>query len=325
MSKIFSIVVPVYQNEANLHDTVPKLCVLQDRLPEYRLEIVFVDDGSRDRSFEILSGYAKQFPELVSIVKLTRNFGQTPAIQAGLRQARGDCVGVISADLQEPHELFVDMLREWEVGARFVIGEREAREESAWHQAVSSIYWRLIRRFAFADFPKLGYDFCLLDRQVVDDINRINEKNSSIFVLVYWLGYHPVRLPITRKERAKGRSQWSIWRKFRFTLDTLIGFTYVPARFITVMGFVMAFLCFIFLLVMVVQWFWLRTAPPGWMSLVGLLSLLGAMLLFSIGLLSEYLVRILDEARKRPPYVVDRVIVHGEAGDTDRHPLAGPS
>ena len=302
-----SIVVPVYQNEPNLRTTIPRLLALAPRLPKYRLEIVFVDDGSRDGSFELLREAVEQHRGTIKVVKLSRNFGQTPAIQAGLRHASGDCVGIISADLQEPCELFVDMVAAWERGARFVMGERATRAEGTWHRGLSSIYWRLIRRYAFPEFPPLGYDFCLLDRQVVEDVNRINEKNSSIFVLIYWLGYAPVRLPIPRAVRTQGRSQWGLRAKIGFTVDTLIGFTYLPARFITVMGFGLAALSLSYLAFALGSWYWLRAAPPGWMTQVALLTLLGALLSLGLGIVAEYLLRILDEARKRPPYVVDRV------------------
>jgi polyisoprenyl-phosphate glycosyltransferase len=298
----FSIVVPVHQNEDNLPDTIPKLLALAERLPKYTLELVLVDDGSTDRSLEIITRFAEKHPATIKVVKLTRRFGQTPATQAGLSNAAGDCVGIISADLQEPHELFVDMIREWERGARFVIGERAAREEGRRHQAISNVYWNLVRN-AFPDFPQLGYDFCLLDRQVVENINCINEKNSSIFVLIYWLGYKPVCLPVTRRLREKGRSRWSLLGKIAFTVDTLIGFTYFPARLITALGFVLSTLCVLYLVFLVA----LRTPPHGWLTVVGLILLLGAMLLFSLGIVAEYLLRILDEARKRPPFVVEWV------------------
>ncbi|MCC7264042.1 MAG: glycosyltransferase family 2 protein [Candidatus Latescibacteria bacterium] len=312
--RVFSIVVPVYQNEANLSDTVPRLLALQDQLPKYRLELILVDDGSKDRSLGIAIEMAKQYPGHLRVVKLTRNFGQTPAIQAGLRYATGDCVGVISADLQEPHELFVEMVAAWEQGARFVLGERQERTESSFHQMVSGTYWLLVRRLAFPDFPKMGYDFCLLDRQVVSDINRINEKNSSIFVLIYWLGYTPVRLPITRNLRRAGRSQWRLSKKISFTIDTLIGFTYLPARGITILSVVLAVASLVYLAYSLVNWLLFRATPPGWMTQVGLTTLLGSMIAFSLGIVSEYLVRILDEARKRPPFVVDRTI-----GDDDHN------
>jgi polyisoprenyl-phosphate glycosyltransferase len=314
MTRLLSLVIPVFQNEANLPDTVPRLLGLRGRLPGYALELVFVDDGSTDRSLEILSRYGEQHPDVITIVKLTRNFGQTPAIQAGLRHAQGDCVGIISADLQEPLEVFADMVKAWEGGARFVMGERQARRESRGHQWTSSLYWGLVRRFAFADFPSLGYDFCLLDRQVVDDVDRINEKNSSIFVLIYWLGYRPVRLPILRELRRGGRSQWRLGRKIGFTVDTVIGFTYLPARLITVMSFSLALFCLVMLSVSGWAWFWYRKAPPGWMTEVGLLTLLGAMILFSLGIVAEYLVRILDETRRRPPYVVERLMERTREG-----------
>jgi dolichol-phosphate mannosyltransferase len=312
--RLFSIVVPVFENEANLATTVPRLLALTQRLPGYALELLFVEDGSRDRSFGILEEYAAAHPGVVKIVKLTRNFGQTPAVQAGLRHATGDCVGIISADLQEPCEMFADMIGEWERGARFVMGERQERRESQQHQLVSSIYWKLIRRFAFQDFPKLGYDFCLLDRQVVTDINGINEKNSSIFVLIYWLGYRPVRLPVIRDVRREGRSQWRTRAKIRFTIDTLLGFTYLPARSITFVGFALAVLSLLYLVYALGSWAVLRAAPPGWMTQVGLLTLLGSTITYALGVISEYLLRILDEARKRPPYVIERVI----GGEADR-------
>jgi dolichol-phosphate mannosyltransferase len=317
--KRLSIVVPVFQNEANLAATVPRLLSLRELLPGYELELVFVDDGSRDRSFDILCEHAAQHPDTIVVVKLTRNFGQTPAVQAGLRRASGACVGVISADLQEPCELFADMAAAWERGAMFVMGERQARLEGRVHRLLSGIYWKLIRRFAFADFPKMGYDFCLLDRRVVDDINRINEKNSSIFVLIYWLGYRAVRIPLTREVRRAGRSQWGLGKKVSFTVDTLVGFTYVPARLIMIMGFALAALSLCYLLYALASWAILHAAPPGWMTQVGLITLLGATMSGALGIISEYLLRILDEVRRRPPYVVERVVGSSQEREVHLH------
>ena len=307
MRPLFSIVVPVYQNEANIPDTVPRLLALQECLPGWDIELVFVDDGSRDNSFKLLEQFASQYPDRITLVKLTRNFGQTPAIQAGLHQATGDCVGIISADLQEPCEMFVDMVRVWEQGAKFVIGERQTREEGWRHRKVSNIYWNLIRRHAFADFPVMGYDFCLLDRCIVKDVNNINEKNSSIFVLIYWLGYKPVRIPIVRALREKGRSQWRLIAKIRFTVDTLIGFTYLPSRLITLMSLSASGMAIIYLLVLLDRWQSTGAAPPGWKTVVGLIVLFSAMILLGLGIISEYLLRILDESRRRPLYVIEHI------------------
>jgi polyisoprenyl-phosphate glycosyltransferase len=307
--KTFSIVVPVYNNEANLPSTIQRLLALEARLPGWQLELVLVDDGSRDASRSLITAAARQHPGQVRAVLLTRNFGQTAAIQAGLRHAQSDCVGIISCDLQEPHELFVEMLDLWTRGSKFVIGERVERAEERSHRFISNIYWRLVRYFAFPDFPAQGYDFCLIDRQVVEDVNRINEKNSSIFVLIYWLGYAPTRLPIRRELRIGGKSQWRFLKKVSFTADTLVSFTYLPARCITFAGLLSAVLCLAYLVVVVGQKILFGKAPPGWATLAGLQLLLGAMILFSLGILSEYLLRILDEARQRPPFVVDQISV----------------
>ncbi|MDD5240732.1 MAG: glycosyltransferase family 2 protein [Sulfuricella sp.] len=318
LTKIFSIVVPVYQNAGNLPFTMPTLLAMQKQLPEWKLELVFVDDGSTDGSYKLLAEFALDNPEQVKVVKLTRNFGQNPAIQAGLLYATGDCVGIVSADLQEPCEYFLDMLKEWKLGAKFVIGERVVREENWWHRNISGFYWRLIRRAAFPELPEMGYDFCLLDRQVVENINHIREKNSPIFILLYWLGYKPVRLPIIRKKREVGRSQWRLIKKIQLAIDTLIGFTYLPSRLITLMSFSASFFALVYLLFLLYRWHSTGAAPLGWMTVVGLLVLFGALILFALGIISEYLLRILDESRKRPPFVVDAVMGSLEGGQHRR-------
>ena len=246
-------------------------------------------------------------PESIRAVFLTRNFGQSPAIQAGLKHATGDCIGIISCDLQEPCEEFVTMVKAWEQGHKYVLGERVDRQESTIHQATSSFYWWIVRRFAFPEFPPMGYDFCVIDQQIAIELSAINEKNTSIFVLIYWLGHRPYRMPIVREVRSKGRSQWNLQRKIGFTLDTLIGFTYVPARLISLLGFSTAMLALLYLGFVLLRWSTLREAPPGWMTVVGLVTLFGALNLFALGILSEYLLRILDEARKRPTYIVESV------------------
>lgn len=304
--KTFSIVVPVFNNEANIPETVPSLLALASELPGYRLELVFIEDGSSDRSYELLEAQRLSHPDAITVVKLTRNFGQTPAVQAGLQHATGDVVGVISADLQEPYEMFPEMIRAWERGAKFVIGERVEREESALHRMISGIYWWLIRRYAFPDFPPLGFDFFVMDRQLVEDLNRIGEKNSSIYCLVYWLGYRAVRVPVIRRVRTRGRSQWGLRRKIRITIDTLVGFTTLPSRIITFTAFALGAASIAYLVFALWRWAVSQTAPAGWMTVVGLLTLIGAAILFALGIVSEYLLRILLEQKRRPSYVIER-------------------
>jgi glycosyltransferase involved in cell wall biosynthesis len=283
------------------------LLQLQKDVGDYQLELVFVDDGSSDGSRGLLLGFQKQHSDVISLVQLTRNFGQTPAIQAGLQYATGHCVGIISCDLQEPSDKFIDMVQAWEDGAKFVVGERIERLEGHVHKRTSNIYWNLVRKYALPDFPTQGYDFCLLDRSVVDEINKIHERNTSIFPLLWWLGYDAERIPITRRTRDKGVSQWTWWMKFKLTVDTIIGFTHIPARFVSGVGVTGGLFFVFFTFFMLIQWYILQAAPQGWMTVVLMLGLVGSSILFSIGLVIEYLVRILDESRGRPNYIIENV------------------
>lgn len=289
-------------------DTVARLLAFGKKLKKYQIELVLVDDGSTDGSRELVIELAQTFSGFVKAIILTRNFGQSSAIQAGFKYATGDCIGIISCDLQEPYLEFLKMIHAWEAGNKFIIGERKNRKESQLHQFVSWLYWKSVRMFAMPEFPKIGYDFCLLDRQLADEINRLNEKNTSIFVLLFWLGYRPFRIPITREQRSQGKSQWKFSKKLSFVIDTLIGFTHVPARIITFLGISTGCLSVLYLLFIFGKWQFYGSAPMGWTTVVGLLTLFGSLQLFSLGILSEYLLRILDETRKRPPFIIDLVI-----------------
>ena len=313
---VFSVVVPVYQNAANLDGTFARLLALQDALPRYRLEIVFVDDGSTDGSFAVLSHLHERHPALVKVVKLTRNFGQTYAIKAGLAAATGVCHGVISADLQEPPELFVEMIQHWEKGQKLVLAERRDREDRGIGAAFSRMYWKVLARYGLKGFPRGGSDFVLLDRAVTEHVVRINERNTMIFALIFWLGYDFVTVPYTRRRREAGTSQWSVRKRVRLFVDTLIAFTYVPSRAIVYLGLITSVLSMAYAIRYVALWYFYRQAPQGWTTLAASVLVLGSLILLSLGIISEYLLRILDETRKRPVYVIEKIL-DGPRADPD--------
>jgi len=306
--KIFSIIVPVYQNELNLDDTLRKLIGLQASLPAYDLELVFVDDGSTDRSYDILQKAHEGQKDKIVIVKLARNFGQNAAIYAGLRFARGDCAGIISADLQDPYELLIEMIKRWERGSKLVIAERAQREDKRLAAIWSRFYWHMVRRYAGKDFPVGGFDFCLIDRQVIAELNRINEKNSNIFVLMFSLGFQHEILLATRKKRLAGKSEWTLSKKIKLFIDTFIAFSYLPIRTITVLGLVISILSFFLAIGLIINRLIKGTAYPGWTSTVLIIVFFGGLVLMSLGIIGEYLGRILEENRKRPNYVVEKVL-----------------
>jgi dolichol-phosphate mannosyltransferase len=305
MKRRFSIVVPIYYNELNIPDTVPQLLALGDQLPGYEMELVFVDDGSGDRSLELLRAEQERHPERIRVVKLTRNFGSMAAIQAGLTVATGDCVGMIAADLQDPPELFLDMVAHWERGTKAVFAVRSDREESAAQKFFSNSYYSLIRRFALANYPPGGFDFFLIDRQIVDDVNRIREKNTNLMSLIFWLGYSSVMLPYVRRSRKKGKSRWTLGKKIKLFIDSFVAFSYVPIRFLSLIGLVVAASAFVYGGYVLYAWAFHHIPVKGYAPTVIILAFTAGIQMTMLGVLGEYLWRALDETRRRPPFVID--------------------
>jgi dolichol-phosphate mannosyltransferase len=306
-SKTFSIVVPVYFNAANLPATISRLLALRDRLPDYRLELLCVDDGSGDDSLAVLRAHQAQHPDCIKVVKLTRNFGAMAAVQAGLSLASGDCVGMIASDLQDPPELFVDMIRHWQNGIKAVFAVRAARAESALQRLFSGAYYRLMRLFALPQYPRGGFDFFLIDRRIVDQLKTIDEKNTNLMSLIFWLGYQYVTIPYERTRREVGRSRWTLSKKVKLFVDSFVAFSYAPIRFVSLIG--LLFAGFAFAYGMLVLYTRLSTGieVKGWAPIIILLAFTSGLQMTMLGLLGEYLWRTLDEVRKRPPYVIEDV------------------
>jgi polyisoprenyl-phosphate glycosyltransferase len=240
-------------------------------------------------------------------VKLARNFGSMSAIQAGLVQATGDCVGMIAADLQDPPELFVDMLRHWRQGSKVVLAVRADRDEPLTQKLFAGVYYGLMRRFALPGYPEGGFDFFLIDRQVVEDLNAIREKNTNLMSLIFWMGFSPVMLPYVRSRREKGRSRWTLAKKIKLFVDSFIGFSYAPVRLMSVVGIVTAASAFAYALYVVLLWLFQDIPVRGYAPIVILIALTAGIQMSMLGVVGEYLWRMLDEVRRRPPYVVDWV------------------
>jgi polyisoprenyl-phosphate glycosyltransferase len=305
--KTFSIVVPVYFNGLNIPHLIPRLQQLQEHLPGYALEFIFVDDGSGDDSFRLLAE-AQQRDARIRVIKLSRNFGSMAAIQAGLHYAKGDCAGVIAADLQDPPELFLEMIRQWEGGRKVVLGMREGRRDGTLQDMLSGIYYALLRRFAIADYPRGGFDMVLVDRQILEELGRITEKNTNIMSLIFWLGYDRGSVSYVRQRREAGSSRWTVAKKIKLFIDTFINFSYAPIRFISGIGLLTAVLSFSYGLLVILLRCFGTISLPGWTILVVILTFLLGLIMIMLGIIGEYLWRILDESRKRPPYVIDRII-----------------
>ncbi len=320
--KTFSIIVPVYYNEANLADTIPQLQALQEQLADYRLELIFVDDGSGDQSLRILRDFQARNPEIIAVIKLTRNFGSMAAIQAGLAAATGDCIGVISADLQDPPELLPEMVRHWEKGIKAIFAVRQVREESVIQRLFSLSYYALIRNLAISAYPNGGFDFFVVDRQIVDELNRIREKNTNVMSLTFWLGFRPVLIPYTRRRRMKGKSRWTLAKKIKLFVDTFVAFSYVPIRFLSILGFIVALGSFLYGAFVLLYWLFFGIPVKGFVPTILAVTFASGLQMAMLGVLGEYLWRVLDEVRKRPQFVVDEIFpARNQSGEV---PVSAP-
>lgn len=305
---LLSIVVPVYQNEANLDDTIPRLMGLRERLGDVDLELVFVEDGSRDASFALLERHQARHPDAIRVVKHTRNFGQMAALQTGLAVARGNCVGIISADLQDPCELFVDMVAAWRKGARVVIAERADREDKGLSPWFSRLFWKLVAKWAVPNIPPGGFDFCLLDRSVAEATLACARSHINLFVTVAYFGHPDVRIPYVRKRRDKGRSQWTTLKKVDMMVQTFFSFTTFPLKLMTYGGFGVLILSVIYLAHLFFKALVLDIPVPGFATLAVLICLFGGVTLFFLGLIGEYIWQIIAASNRRPDAVIERIL-----------------
>ncbi|MFF2480870.1 glycosyltransferase family 2 protein [Paenibacillus sp. NPDC058071] len=304
--KRFSIVIPIYYNEQNIPHTVPRLKKLQTLLPEYEFEFIFVDDGSKDRSLELLL-LERENDNRIKIVKLSRNFGSMSAVQAGLKQATGDCVGIISADLQDPPELFAEMIARWTAGNKVVMATRSGREESFSQRMFSNTYYYLMNKFALRNYPEGGFDFVLIDKQIVRELNSIGEKNTNIMSLIFWLGHSQDTISYVRQERKHGKSRWTLSKKIKLFVDSFVSFSYAPIRMMSLVGIFTAALSFLYGIFVVFNAIFGYIPLEGWATIIALITFLLGLNMVMLGIIGEYLWRILDESRKRPTYVVDEI------------------
>ena len=300
-----SIVVPIYFSEQNIPDTLPQLLALREGLGDVELELVFVDDRSEDRSFELLREWQAKYPHVIQVLRLSRNFGSMAAILAGIEAASGDCIGMIAADLQDPPELFFEMIRHWQNGTKVVFAARTDRDESATQKFFANGYYALLRRFALKGYPSGGFDCFLIDRQVGAEIVRIGEKNTNLMSLIFWLGFAPVMIPYVRRARLKGKSRWTFAKKVKLFIDSFVAFSYAPIRFLSLFGGAVALSSFVYAGVVFAAWLFRGIPVQGFASLVILLAFTAGVQMLMLGILGEYLWRTLDETRRRPAYVVD--------------------
>ena len=302
MNKL-SIIIPVYCNEGSIKEVYKD--VINNIVPCIEnYEIIFVDDGSYDASWSVLENLKKS-DNSIMIIKLSRNFGSYAAIMAGFSKASGDCAVVKAADLQEPATLIVDMYNKWKSGSKVVIGVRKGRNDGVLNNLCADLYYKIIRKFVMSNMPNRGFDISLIDKSVKDIILSMNQKNSKISLQVLWTGYQTTKVYYERLERKVGKSKWTLAKKIKLVIDTLIGYSYIPIRFMSLMGVI--FLCISIVWAMKICISKLMGNIPilGYSSLMIVLLFSAGMIMFTLGVLGEYIWRTLDETRNMPLFIID--------------------
>lgn len=307
MSRI-SIVVPVYYNSDTLKDLYEDMkAKVLEQIGDY--EIVFVDDGSGDNSWEIMNEIRTQDPN-VRCVKLSRNFGEHAAIFAGLSVCTGDCTVTKQADLQEDSSLILQMYDSWKKGNEIVLAARRSRKDNPFYVLFANMYYGMIRKMVNKNMPTGGCDCYLVGRKAINELIKLNEKNSSLTLQVMWLGFRTEVIYFDRQEREKGKGRWTMSKKIKLIMDSILSFSYQPLRLMMKMGFLFDIFALIIFISVVVEYFTVGTPIAGWSSLMCVVLLGFGIMMSMTGLIGEYIWRALDASRNRPPFIID--VIEGE-------------
>jgi polyisoprenyl-phosphate glycosyltransferase len=307
---MLSIVAPIFNERDSVEELWRRLTLALTPLGEY--EVVLVDDGSTDGSWELLRGIAAR-DEHVRLLKLSRNFGHQIALTAGLDTARGDAVILIDADLQDPPELIPDLVARWEEGFDVVYAVRGRRDgESRVRLLAIAAFYRLFRRLAATDIPADTGDFRLLSRRAVDSLARMPERARYLRGMTSWIGFRQVGVTYRRDPRFAGASKYPLAKLLRLASDGIASFSVAPIRLLTRVGFVMIVFCAAVLGWTLYTRFFTHSAPQGWTSVLGIVLLLGGIQLLGMGIVGQYIARIFEETKQRPLYLIEEIVERGE-------------
>ena len=297
-----SVVVPEFNEESNIRPMYERLVAALDG-PVESFEIVFVDDGSADATWERIRELAEQDPRVRGL-RFARNFGHQAALTAGVDAAGGRAVVIIDGDLQDPPEVIPEMVARWREGYEVVYGQRQEREGETWFKlATASAFYRLLRRITNVEIPLDTGDFRLLGPRALTAFRALPERNRFIRGLVSWIGFPQVAVPYHRQARQAGETKYPVRKMLRFALDGITSFSFAPLRLATWLGFAVSSFAFLYIVVVLV----LKAVGVSWLgytSLMASILFLGGVQLLMIGVLGEYIARVFDEVKRRPLYLV---------------------
>jgi glycosyltransferase involved in cell wall biosynthesis len=298
-----SFVIPVYQNAGAISKTYKKIhSIFTKNLSQFDYEIIFIDDGSEDDSLkEILN--IRKIDSRVKAITFTRNFGQMAAMLAGFKEAQGEAIINISADLQDPVELIPQMINKWQEGSETVICYRTDREDPLSSRLFSRLAYGILR-MSNSQIPPGGFDFVLMDRKVMDEFNSVDVRHRFFQGDLLWAGYRTSFIPYVRLQRTIGKSQYNFSKKLKNFLDAVLDASYLPIRLISLIGLITSALGVIYSISIFISWLRNETPFQGWAPLMIVTLLIGGFIMIMLGIIGEYIWRINEEVRKRPNYVI---------------------
>ena len=317
MDIICSVVVPMYNEEAVLAETYRRLTEVMEK-SGYGYEIVFVNDGSRDRTGEMLGEICDRDTR-VKLLDFSRNFGHQIAITAGMDHSSGRCVVVIDGDLQDPPEIIPVMIEKWKEGFDVVYGKRISRKgESAFKKLTAAMFYRFLRSMTDVNIPVDTGDFRLIDRKVCDALKYVKEKNRYVRGLISWLGFRQTAVEFEREERFAGETKYPFKKMLKLALDGITTFSYKPLKLASYVGMIISVGSFLYLIYVLAQrLFFPETVQPGWASTLAVSLFFNGITLLMLGIIGEYIGRIYDEAKNRPLYLIRET----RNLPDDKHPL----
>ena len=308
MKKI-SVVIPMYYEEEVANECYKRMTEILSKIDGYDYELICINDGSKDKTFDILEQIASKDTH-VKVISFARNFGHQCAVTAGLKFVTGDAIVIIDADLQDPPELIPEMLKLWEQGNEVIYGKRKTREgESAFKLFTAKMFYKNLNALSDVEIPKDTGDFRLVDRKVVDVINSLPEHNKFLRGLFSWVGFKQMPFEYERKERFAGKTKYPLKKMLKLASDGIISFSSKPLKMVGGLGIISIVISMIILIYSIISYaFSLNQLTPGWTSIMVTVTLFSGVQLLSIWVLSEYIGRIYDETKNRPQYIIDKTI-----------------
>ncbi len=302
---LLSVVVPAFNEEEVLPIFHKRITAVLASL-DIDSEIVYVNDGSTDKTMEVLQNI-HEHDRRVAIVDLSRNFGKEIALTAGLDNAKGDAIVVIDADLQDPPELISELIKYWRQGYDVVYAKRTRRDgESLFKKVTSYGFYRILQRMSRVKIPEYTGDFRLLSRKAVDALKQLREQHRFMKGLFTWIGYAQKAVPYRRDPRHSGVTKWNYWRLWNFALEGITSFTIAPLKVATYLGLLTAFGAFIFGGGLIIDTLIHGNPVAGYPSLMVTVLFLGGIQLITLGIIGEYLGRMFDESKRRPLYLLNQ-------------------